>query len=324
MFLPSTPLPFAPLAPACANPVAAPTTTAASVLVPREKEGDDPVKTLGRTPPSAPYLDVLYYDAARFIVLDKPPDVRMDGEFDFTVEKLLLDAIRARGFNVDIPPKGFAPRFVQRLDYATSGVMLVALSKHVAGIASKQFAGRTVRKCYTAVVHGHVFVNADNADRRADGADGLSEEPFLSWEWPLADGEGYKMLVGTPEKRGREAMTRCYPLAHGVYYGAPVTKVRLEPRTGRRHQLRVHCAMGGVPIVGDATYIPDDGVFFADKLFVPPRMMLHAARLEINMPSADQIVYGHKSGLRRAVPFVFEAQDPFVAIPGLTFSEDVR
>lgn len=282
------------------------TSTATAPLRPREKEGDAPPTIPGRSPPTAPELGLMHYDAGRYVVVDKPGDVRMDGDFTHTVEKLVLAHIKSIRFDIEAATKetGFGLRFVHRLDYATSGVMLVGLTRHAASVAATQFERRTVKKCYLALVHGHVEI-AKQCHSDDDGA--------LTFDQAIADTKppGYRMMVGSPDNPGRASKTKCYPLAYGSYKGAAVTKVRLEPHSGRRHQLRVHCAHAGMPIVGDATYIEDDGVYFEDAHFVPPRMMLHAYELRLSLPEPNSKLHGRKSGLRSAVPMHFVTKDPF-------------
>lgn len=234
--------------------------------------------------------------------------MRIDGDFKHTVEKLAHSHIAQTSFDISTP--GFAIRFVHRLDYATSGVLLLGLGRHAAGVAAAQFEARDVRKCYLALVHGRVEAGPVG---------------FLTFDEAIADTvpPGYCMTVGTSEQPGRASLTRCFPLACGVYQGADVTKVRLEPRSGRRHQLRVHCAHAGFPIVGDASYIEDDAAYFEGG-FVPPRMMLHAHELRLRIPERGAKIYGRKSALREAVPALFVTQDPFREgeLDGLSFCED--
>lgn len=261
-------------------------------LVPRSKEGEHPPTSPGRIPPSNPSIRVLYHDPGRYIVLNKPADVRMDGDFHHTVEKLVLHHMHTIRF--DTTTDGFRPRFVHRLDYATSGVLLVGLSKHAAAVAASQFERRDVKKVYIALVHGVV------AEKRVFDAAIADTVP-----------RGYRMTVGNAENAGRKSMTECVPVGWGTYHGARVTKVRLEPWSGRRHQLRVHLAAAGTPIVGDATYIERDEVYFGDG-FMPPRMMLHAEQLRIRLPERGKVLHGRKSGLKEAVDMAFDGGDPFV------------
>lgn len=272
-----------------------------TAFAPRQREGEYPADNDTRAPPRNPELRILHHTPGRYLVVSKPADVRMDGDFEHTVEKLALRHLKLVD---DVNINGFAPRFVQRLDYATSGVLLIALSRIAAGVAATQFEQREVRKEYVALVHGHV-------DRPSDGG-------LIVIDAPIADGlprGSYHMEIGSEGNNGRPSRTVCTPMQHGQYFGAPVTKVRLQPESGRRHQLRVHLAHRGWPIVGDATYASLQD-YRAFPGMIPPRMMLHAKSLHVRL--AIEQLYGRKSGLKTARPFVFDAGDPLEGMEGLT------
>lgn len=269
------------------------------VLEPRTCQADDPEGPKSRLPPSNPVCEVLYIDE-KYCVVDKPPDVRIDGDFVHTVEKFVEKAVRERDSNIS----QVKVRNVNRLDYATSGVMICSLSRLACGVAGKQFEDRLVEKSYLALLHGHVG----------------REERNWAWEWPIADGNGFYMELGSERNPGRPARSTCNVLVHGVYHGAPVTKVMLSLGTGRRHQLRLHALAFGHPIVGDATYLPDEAeVFFPRDKFVPSRMMLHSEMLKISLPPPDAVLRGRKSRMYSLEEHAFRATDPFVPdqLPGL-------
>lgn len=273
------------------------------VFTPRQQEGDHPAEAGTRTPPTNPHLHIIHHTCGRYLIVDKPADVRIDGDFVHTVEKLAMRYLKETD---DVTVEGFGPRFVQRLDYATSGILLIALGRMAAGVAATQFERREVYKEYVALVHGHVCLPYVNS------------LPVIMIDAPIADGlprGSYHMVIGHDGNPGRPSRTTCIPIQLGEYRGAPVTKVRLLPESGRRHQLRVHLAHRGWPIVGDATYAgKDDRSAFGQ--FIPPRMMLHARRLRIRL-AVDELLLGRKSGLRDAKPFEFDAGDPFEIISGL-------
>jgi tRNA pseudouridine32 synthase/23S rRNA pseudouridine746 synthase len=143
---------------------------------------------------------------------------------------------------------------VHRIDKDTSGVILFARSAEAHRWLGRQFERRTVRKVYLALVHG--VVAAEH---------GAIDKPLTQY------GSG---RIGVNPQHGREAYTE-YLVAHrfGAY-----TLVEAYPRTGRRHQLRVHFYSLGHPIVGDRRY----GDLPAQRRY--PRMMLHAQRLTIRLP----------------------------------------
>lgn len=270
------------------------------ILAPRRKEGDFPDGT-GRRPPLNPAQPILYHDAGRYVVVSKPADVRMDGDFTHTVEKLISSAI-----NVD---KVSGLRFVQRLDYATSGVLIAALQKRYAYFAGHQFEHRTVDKRYTALLHG---TPADLAE----------------WTWRIGyeHPDSFRMKAFPVDaEEGRASVTKVRVLKRGVYHGTKVSLVELIPHSGRRHQLRVHAKEAGFPIVGDATYALDEGLFGADNnnnntSFLPPRMMLHAQSLKIRLPEKGTEVKGKKSAFKQLVEMKFCTPCPFEQLDGVAWT----
>lgn len=88
---------------------------------------------------------------SNFIVINKPFDVRMNGDFSVTVEKLLVH------WFPNTTTKSF--KFVHELDYATSGAVCIALNKDAAAIASSSFANRLTHKTYLAVLQGHLDIS---------------------------------------------------------------------------------------------------------------------------------------------------------------------
>ncbi|KAK4523634.1 hypothetical protein GAYE_PCTG71G1530 [Galdieria yellowstonensis] len=221
-----------------------------------EEQQESSDQVTGRRPPIVDSIDILYMDD-EYLAVNKPADVRMDGDFDVTVTKLVY---RKLGWKEDsVSPK---PRFVHRLDYATSGVLIAGLTEQSASYLAKLFRERRVEKFYLALVHGWI------------GSKTIVMEESIA-NHPV---DGFMMTVG--DGGGKRAKTECIPLSFGLYGDYLVTKVLLKPFTGRRHQLRVHCKFHGFPIVGDATY-GMDSVFGPDDARTPPRMMLHAWKLKV-------------------------------------------
>jgi tRNA pseudouridine32 synthase/23S rRNA pseudouridine746 synthase len=154
------------------------------------------------------------------------------------------------------PSDGFL-RAVHRLDQATSGVLVFARDQRSHRELCARFAAGAVDKEYLAVVGGRIV--ADDGQIRLR----LRPDP----------GDRPRQVVD--EIRGRETLT----LYRVVARRESATVVALRPRTGRTHQLRVHCAAGiGHPIVGDRLY----GGAPAERL------MLHAHRLELSHPATGE------------------------------------
>ena len=158
---------------------------------------------------------------------------------------------------------------IYRLDRETSGVMVFAKNPAMAGRLQTAVEGRRVQKLYLAILCGEL------------------REPVVV-DAPLgrdlASSSGARQaVVRGPE--GRPALTEFLPVAYGGGY----TLARVRPRTGRQHQIRVHAASLGCPILGDKLYGPDQLLFleFIRDGFTPrlaslltlPRHALHALEM---------------------------------------------
>ncbi|KHK92999.1 RluA family pseudouridine synthase [Novosphingobium malaysiense] len=195
---------------------------------------------------------VLTQDRAA-IVLNKPPGLATQGGSGMKQHvDGLLDAFA---------PEGPRPRLVHRLDKDTSGVLLIARTPGSAAFFSKRFSGRSAKKIYWALVVGV-----------PDISDGMIELPLA--KQPGTGGE--KMHVD--EEGGQIARTRYRVLDRA---GNRAAWVELHPLTGRTHQLRVHMAAIGHPIVGDGKYGGQDAFLSGT---ISRKMHLHARRLIIDHP----------------------------------------
>jgi 23S rRNA pseudouridine955/2504/2580 synthase len=195
---------------------------------------------------------VLTQDRAA-IVLNKPPGLATQGGKGMTQHvDQLLDAYATEG------PR---PRLVHRLDKDTSGVLLIARTPGSAAYFSKRFSGRSARKIYWALVVGVPSIE-----------DGMIELPIS--KQPGTGGE--KMHVDV--EGGQSARTRYRVLDRA---GNSACWVELHPLTGRTHQLRVHMAAIGHPIVGDGKYGGQDAFLTGS---ISRKMHLHARRLIIDHP----------------------------------------
>ncbi len=145
---------------------------------------------------------------------------------------------------------------VHRLDMATSGLMIFARGLQMQRRLSELFRDRFVTKRYVAVVAGTV-----------QAATGEVNLPIAA-DWPN------RPLRRIDAKTGKPSLTRYRVLAQH----ADTTRVELTPVTGRTHQLRVHMAAIGHPILGDALY--------GDPASAP-RLLLHALSLDLPHPSGN-------------------------------------
>nr|XP_040047812.1 RNA pseudouridylate synthase domain-containing protein 1 [Gasterosteus aculeatus aculeatus]XP_040047813.1 RNA pseudouridylate synthase domain-containing protein 1 [Gasterosteus aculeatus aculeatus] len=208
-----------------------------------------------------------------YIVVDKHWDIRIDSKMWY--EKHTVQAQLLHRFpQLADPSTYYGFRFCHQLDFSTSGALCVALNKAAAGRAYRCFKDRSVTKAYLALVRGRV------------------EEETQTLDFPIGknSSEGKTHMMCTEGTEGCENPKPCQTeltvLEYGLYDGDSVTKVLLQPVTGRTHQLRVHCSAIGHPIVGDFTYSSG-----ADA--APYRMMLHAHLLHIPLdPEPLQVCAG--------------------------------
>jgi len=201
---------------------------------------------------------VIHQDEAAF-VLNKPPGLATQGGTKTTehVDEL-LDALQ---YDMESRPK-----LVHRLDKDTSGALLIARTARAAAAFSKSFSSRTARKVYWALIVGVPSIE-----------DGMIELPI--GKQPGTGGE--KMQVD--EKEGSPARTRYRVIARAGNHAA---WVELQPFTGRTHQLRVHMAAIGFPIVGDGKYGGQEAFLTGG---ISRKMHLHARRLRVDHPDGDRI-----------------------------------
>jgi len=208
-----------------------------------------------------------------FIAVDKPANLlshptRLDGQ-----PSLITWLREAR--------PGAYLTLLHRLDRETSGVILV--SKHAAATnaISRLIEARKIEKEYEAVCWGGVGPEYFELDARI-GFLGISEAN------PVKIRQG---IVAAPE--GAEAHTKVWRLASGGGF----SHLRVQPKTGRLHQIRVHLSLVSLPVVGDKIYGPSSRHFldFIETGWTPemerslllPRHALHAARLRFRHGAKD-------------------------------------
>lgn len=201
---------------------------------------------------------VIHRDA-QAIVLNKPPGLATQGgtKTHDHVDQLL------DGLYYDLDTR---PKLVHRLDKDTSGALVLARTARAAAYFSKSFSGRTARKTYWAVVVGV-----------PDIEDGFIDLPL--GKQPGTGGE--KMQVD--EKEGQPARTRYRVIDQA---GNRAAWVELQPHTGRTHQLRVHMAAIGHPIVGDGKYGMAEAFLSGS---ISRKMHLHARRICIDHPEGGKL-----------------------------------
>ena len=214
-------------------------------------------------------LSILYEDDD-MIVLDKPAGLVVHPAPGHNAGTL-VNALLHHCPNLSGIGGVARPGIVHRLDQDTSGVMVVAKSEVAMQRLARAFASHAqMRKTYLAIVHG---VPAP--------CDGRIENL-------LARHAVNRKKIAIVEARGKIAITNYHTIPNGIRTGldTPLSLVECRIETGRTHQIRVHLASLGCPIVGDAAY----GRASLDRRLDPPpaRQLLHARRLELAHPTTGK------------------------------------
>ncbi|MFZ8878472.1 MAG: RluA family pseudouridine synthase [Paracoccaceae bacterium] len=199
-------------------------------------------------PPNDP-IEVVYEDA-HVVAVNKPTGLlSVPGKGEHLSDCLLSRVMVAF-------PEAL---LVHRLDRDTSGVMVFALTPHAQRSMSMQFEARRTKKAYVACVAGEV-----------QESEGEIDLPLIV-DWPNRP----KQMVC--HDTGKPAVTKF----KRVSVTDDQSRLRLFPKTGRSHQLRIHCLAIGHPILGDPLYSPETVTDF-------PRLLLHSEELRINHPESGK------------------------------------
>ncbi|MDH5485756.1 MAG: pseudouridine synthase [Gammaproteobacteria bacterium] len=155
---------------------------------------------------------------------------------------------------------------IHRLDFGTSGLLLVALNKDINAHLCRQFQARQVLKSYTAILHGHLANDNGCIDL------------------PIAKDRPNFPLQKICYDTGKSAVTH-YQVIERLHEPS-TTRVSFTPVSGRTHQLRIHSREMGHPILGCDLYATDEAFFMADRL------MLHASAITFDHPVTGERIEG--------------------------------
>ncbi len=233
-----------------------------------------------RAEPPCPRTFTIVHEDDELMVIDKPAGlpVHASAKFYFnTLTRVMMERFPALELQI-----------CHRLDRETSGILVVAKSKALSAVVKAAFAQKRVSKTYLAVVHGDPpwpELEDPAPDARLDAAIRVAG---VNDPTPLT---GVRMLAGPG---GLPSLT----LVRVVERCPPYALVRCQPVSGRQHQIRLHLADAGYPIVGDKLYAHGDAVFmaFCDRgiteelagRFVLPRHALHAASIQVPHPRTGE------------------------------------
>jgi len=201
-------------------------------------------------------IEILYQDEC-LLLIDKPTLLlSLSGKHPLNKDSVHFRLVQ------DFP----SATLVHRLDFGTSGVLIVALNKTVNANLTKQFQARTIEKSYTALLHGH-----------------LSEDSGVI-DFPIAKDQENFPLQKICTETGKGAVTH-YQVIERL--DKPLaTKVVFTPVSGRTHQLRIHSREIEHPILGCDLYAHDEAYAMADRL------MLHATTINFDHPMTGERING--------------------------------
>lgn len=208
-------------------------------------------------------LEILYEDEA-LLVVNKPAGVVVhptSGNWNGTLLNGLLAHFQSKN-HANGSSQGKSGRgLVHRLDKETSGIMVVAKTDQSHRVLCRQFENHSTTRTYEALVYGNPTHDHGIIDV-AIGRDAI---------------DGKKVSINTSKPQA--AVTEFTVVQK---FGNKASRVELIPRTGRQHQLRVHMASLGCPIIGDSIYDTQKADHLSEVTI--PRMMLHATRLGFQHP----------------------------------------
>mmetsp|Transcript_23241 Transcript_23241/g.64655 ORF Transcript_23241/g.64655 Transcript_23241/m.64655 type:complete len:409 (+) Transcript_23241:34-1260(+) len=256
-------------------------------------------------------LHILHYDSD-VCVVNKPSGVlSVPGpRRNPSVAQLVFDIVgTTNGTDID-------QMVVHRLDMDTSGVLMFALNTRALSRLHDDFRGRRVKKTYQALLVGHL--HHPEVEIEIDLERDPLHVPFMRAAQPKSEREEphlhpsfRKMMKQAPKPSKTELRVLAWEYLKDTTF--PVTRVELVPHTGRTHQLRVHCAALGFPIVGDDIYgyykAAGDCGIPRDSSDIAMQVHRHIHQLQIPLClHAKELSFFHP---RTGAPVMFHCEPPF-------------
>ena len=221
---------------------------------------------------------VIVHEDAHVVVIDKPAGVS-SVPYEDREGGTAMDLVRAAWRRMGRAATAVPLHVVHRIDRATSGLLVFATSKRAELGLAAQLRAHTMERTYRCVAHGAVTSRRVESRLVADRGDGLrgSTRHAGQGKRAVTHVTAVEPLACDAEGGAVRTMSRGAGLLPGAA-GATLCDVRLE--TGKTHQIRIHLAEAGHPLVGETVYVRD----YAGPVIASPRLLLHAATLGFAHP----------------------------------------
>lgn len=229
----------------------------------------------------------ILYASTDILVINKPSGLAVQGGLTCAnnLNSMVFEYVRSNSH------ENIKPFLLHRLDKDTSGVVLFAINEKAAAFYSKLFRERKIKKEYVAVVH-----KATQSKLKRDEIQRIS--------YPLVNEQvGSFDRTYVDVQRGKEAITDCKLIAEDD--SRKYLLLKLMPQTGRKHQLRVHCAFLNHPIVGDNKY----GLYQSKRSTLSDKSKLCLHALSISFPQFNK--NGQESFIKIIAPLPLHLQTFF-------------
>ncbi len=207
-------------------------------------------------PPCREQIEIIYQDEYLLLINKPTALLSLSGKHPLNKDSIHWRLVQ------DYPTATLA----HRLDFGTSGLMIVALNKAVNAEITRQFQQRSVTKSYIALLHAHLTAESGEIDL------------------PIAKNRSHFPLQTICHATGKSAQTHYRVLERLEKPHA--TRVRFTPTTGRTHQLRIHSSEIGHGILGCDLYASDEA-FRQSR-----RLLLHAEKIEFDHPASGERIKG--------------------------------
>lgn len=196
----------------------------------------------------------IIYESNRLLIINKPSGIAVHGGSGDSYG--VIEALRS------LRPDAQYLELVHRLDKLTSGCLMIAKKRSTLRYLHEQLREHRIQKTYQAWVWGHWPEQLTEID-----------EPILTRRFANGD----RKSVVDPDGKSSKTLFKCLKRTKKL------SLIEAKPKTGRMHQIRVHCAWAGHPICGDSKYLKDESLVRKHK-----RLYLHAQRLKFKeRPDAD-------------------------------------